>query len=106
MESDSPTGVRLGLAEAWGPILARRDLPSAPLFRTIVKEERLRQNLLHWGTDNLSDRLMYSTLGRSTSVSARLLLAAAFSATYLLIGGLVVWRVLPVSAKLLAPRVT
>lgn len=94
MESDSPTGVRLGLAEAWGPILARRDLPSAPLFRTIVKEERLRQNLLHWGTDNLSDRLMYSTLGRSTSVSARLLLAAAFSATYLLIGGLVVWRVL------------
>jgi hypothetical protein len=94
LRSDSPTGVRLGLAEAWGPILARRDLPSMPLFRTMTDEDRLRKNLLNQGYSRVTDRLMNRTLGRSTSVSGRLLLAAVFSAAYLLVGGVVLWRVL------------
>jgi hypothetical protein len=91
----SPEGrsAHIGLSTFWGPLLARRDLPSLTQLSNVVREDRLR-TMTPRTSQWLDDSLPTAWLHRSTSVSGRLLLAAMLGGMYFIVSGPLMWRVL------------
>lgn len=87
------TLAHVDLAAFWGPVLARRDLPSASRLERAIREDRMRGRPMT-AAESLTDSLPAHWLHRTTSVSGRLLLAAVLAGLYFIIAGPVLWRVL------------
>ena len=91
----SPTGgaLQLGLAQTWGPLLGRRDLPNS-LDLAIAQSRMLVRTQGRPVPANIEATSPHVWLHRTTSVSGRLMLAATFALVYLLIAGPLTWHIL------------